>query len=333
MKRLRLTHGIALLALWSSAGSLSLHAQVHSSHKVLLEAELKPGQTLRYEIEATGSFLPISDAVGAMLNPPRGPCDYALASIVTLHPQPPDKDGNIPVEARYSETRTTSVRCSLFSEGDFEKRVAALQSRPVMFVIGPHGETAMSKDSGGYFKYWDGGELLHKVTQDLLQTEFAPQPVAEGASWKPRGQFAYSRDHALKDLEPGMVCPGIVTNVTNFGAFVDIGVHQDGLVHISQLADRFVKDPREVVSPGDRVTVRVLEVKREKNQIALTMKAERPQGAAASAPRAADAPSNKGPSGGGGGGKARFEKSAPAKPGAPAPFNNPFAALDKLRRR
>ena len=74
-----------------------------------------------------------------------------------------------------------------------------------------------------------------------------------------------------------MVCPGIVTNVTNFGAFVDIGVHQDGLVHISQLADRFVKDPREVVSPGDRVSVRVLEVKLDKNQIALTMKSERGQ--------------------------------------------------------
>ena len=74
-----------------------------------------------------------------------------------------------------------------------------------------------------------------------------------------------------------MVCPGIVTNVTNFGAFVDIGVHQDGLVHISQLADRFVKDPREVVSPGDRVTVRVLEVKLDKNQIALTMKSARAQ--------------------------------------------------------
>ena len=88
--------------------------------------------------------------------------------------------------------------------------------------------------------------------------------------------FAFRQDvHALKDLEPGMVCPGIVTNVTNFGAFVDIGVHQDGLVHISQLADRFVKDPREVVSPGDRVTVRVLEVKLDKNQIALTMKSER----------------------------------------------------------
>ena len=91
--------------------------------------------------------------------------------------------------------------------------------------------------------------------------------------------------HELKDLAPGMVCLGIVTNVTNFGAFVDIGVHQDGLVHISQLADRFVKDPREVVSPGDRVTVRVLEVHLAKSQIALTMKsaggAARPQTGAA----------------------------------------------------
>ena len=78
--------------------------------------------------------------------------------------------------------------------------------------------------------------------------------------------------HELKDLTPGMVCPGIVTNVTNFGAFVDIGVHQDGLVHISQLADKFVKDPRDVVSPGDRVSVRVMEVNLAKNQIALTMK-------------------------------------------------------------
>ena len=72
-----------------------------------------------------------------------------------------------------------------------------------------------------------------------------------------------------------MVCPGVVTNVTNFGAFVDIGVHQDGLVHLSQLADRFVKEPKDVVSPGDRVTVRVLEVNVDKKQIALTMRSER----------------------------------------------------------
>ncbi len=92
----------------------------------------------------------------------------------------------------------------------------------------------------------------------------------------PREQFqafAFREDiHSVSDLQPGMTCPGIVTNVTNFGAFVDIGVHQDGLVHISQLANRFVKDPREVVNPGDHVTVRVLEVNHDKQQIALTMK-------------------------------------------------------------
>lgn len=88
--------------------------------------------------------------------------------------------------------------------------------------------------------------------------------------------FQYREDiHELKDLKEGMMCPGIVTNVTNFGAFVDIGVHQDGLVHISQLSDKFVKDPGEVVSPGDRVQVRVLEVNLEKKQIALSMKKER----------------------------------------------------------
>lgn len=87
--------------------------------------------------------------------------------------------------------------------------------------------------------------------------------------------FQYREDiHEVKDLKQNMICPGIVTNVTNFGAFVDIGVHQDGLVHISQLSDTFVKDPREVVSPGDKVQVRVLEINFEKNQIALTMKKE-----------------------------------------------------------
>ena len=94
----------------------------------------------------------------------------------------------------------------------------------------------------------------------------------------PREQFVpfqYRDDiHELKDLKPAMECPGIVTNVTNFGAFVDIGVHQDGLVHISQLSDRFVRDPNEVVSPGDRVKVRVLEINIEKSQISLSMKTD-----------------------------------------------------------
>ena len=75
----------------------------------------------------------------------------------------------------------------------------------------------------------------------------------------------------VKDLKEAMICPGIVTNVTNFGAFVDIGVHQDGLVHISALSQKFVDDPRKVVNPGDQVTVRVLGVDRDKNQISLSM--------------------------------------------------------------
>ena len=76
----------------------------------------------------------------------------------------------------------------------------------------------------------------------------------------------------LRDLVPGMQLEGVVTNVANFGAFVDIGVHQDGLVHVSQLADRFVKDPRDVVRAGDIVTVRVVEVDAVRKRIALTMK-------------------------------------------------------------
>ena len=75
-----------------------------------------------------------------------------------------------------------------------------------------------------------------------------------------------------KDLKPEMILEGVVTNVTNFGAFVDIGVHQDGLVHISQMADKFVKDPRDVVKAGDVVKTKVVEVDLKRNRIALTMR-------------------------------------------------------------
>ena len=76
----------------------------------------------------------------------------------------------------------------------------------------------------------------------------------------------------LKDLTPGMVLEGAVTNVTNFGVFVDVGVHQDGLVHISMMSERFVKDPRELVKAGDVVKVKVLEVDLQRRRIALTMR-------------------------------------------------------------
>jgi uncharacterized protein len=85
----------------------------------------------------------------------------------------------------------------------------------------------------------------------------------------------------LADLQPGMVLEGVVTNVANFGAFVDVGVHQDGLVHVSRLADRFVKDPREVVKAGDIVKVAVLEVDLKRKRISLSMRRSETRVAAA----------------------------------------------------
>ena len=82
----------------------------------------------------------------------------------------------------------------------------------------------------------------------------------------------------LADLRPGMVLEGVVTNVANFGAFIDIGVHQDGLAHVSALADRFVKDPREVVKVGQVVKVRVVEVDLERRRIALSLRLDQPVG-------------------------------------------------------
>jgi uncharacterized protein len=78
--------------------------------------------------------------------------------------------------------------------------------------------------------------------------------------------------NSIDDLVPGMVLPGIVTNITAFGAFVDIGVHQDGLVHVSQLANKFVRDPKEVVKINQKVMVKVLEVDKDRKRVGLTMK-------------------------------------------------------------
>lgn len=92
----------------------------------------------------------------------------------------------------------------------------------------------------------------------------------------PRQQFEQLqfRDgiNSIEDLEEGMVLPGIITNVTNFGAFVDIGVHQDGLVHISQITNRFIRDPKQVVKVNQKVKVKVMQVDVERKRINLTMK-------------------------------------------------------------
>ena len=135
---------------------------------------------------------------------------------------------------------------------------------------------------------------------------------------EPFEHFSFDENvSTIQDLQPGMKLPGIVTNVTNFGAFVDVGVHQDGLVHISQLCDRFVKTPSDVVSVQQKVTVTVMEVDLARNRISLSMRSD-PDKATRSKAKAEN-PHRKRPAAG--------PKKPPqsAKPAGPKPFNNPFA--------
>jgi protein Tex len=99
-----------------------------------------------------------------------------------------------------------------------------------------------------------------------------------GRDPRPHFQVACFNDGVddIKDLQPGMVLEGTVSNVAQFGAFVDLGVHQDGLVHVSQLASKFVSDAREIVKTGQVVKVRVLEVDLPRKRISLTMKLDAP---------------------------------------------------------
>ena len=116
------------------------------------------------------------------------------------------------------------------------------------------------------------GDLGEPTLRDILAE-------LERPGRDPRGDFsppAFREDlRTLDDVRAGMVLQGVVTNVTAFGAFVDVGVHQDGLVHVSELSDRFVRDPAEVVEVGRRVTVRVLGVDLERRRLSLSMRAAR----------------------------------------------------------
>ncbi len=123
----------------------------------------------------------------------------------------------------------------------------------------------------------------------------------------------------IKDLQPGMILEGVVTNVANFGAFVDIGVHQDGLVHISALSNKFIDDPRKVVKAGDVVKVKVLEVDVPRKRIALTMRLDDEPGAA----RSSAAPA-----------RGDEQRRAPGRQSAPADLGGGAmaAAFAKLRK-
>lgn len=186
-----------------------------------------------------------------------------------------------------------------------------------------------------------GAQLLKKAAtfqeeigpytfQDLLEELEKP-----GRDPRPPFEAVFFREDVfeLKDLKVGLICPGIVTNVTNFGAFIDIGVHQDGLVHLSQIRDDFVKDPKQVLFPGDKVQVKVLGVDFAKKQISLSIKEalrNTPQGFSGSqkqghsssvgktSPHKASSPHKRG-------------GQASGKPAVPPPFHNPFSSLNALK--
>jgi len=197
------------------------------------------------------------------------------------------------------------------------KKILAATGKPVAALVGD-GATLRGLAPSAFADQSFGLPTVTDIIAELEKPGRDPRPSFRTAA------FADGVEK-IGDLRPGMRLEGVVTNVAAFGAFVDVGVHQDGLVHISMLADRFVKDPREVVKPGDVVQVRVLEVDAARKRIALSMRsdeAERParrEGPSQSAGRPAPRPP------------------APGRPhdsGRPqAPRSEPAGALaDALRR-
>ncbi len=182
------------------------------------------------------------------------------------------------------------------------ERILADLKRPAHDLIGDIA-TLKKLNPSTYTDHRFGLPTVRDILAELEKPARDPRPEFKTAEFKEGVE-------EIKDLRPGMVLEGTVTNVTNFGAFVDIGVHQDGLVHISMLANRFVKDPHEVVKAGEVVKVKVLEIDEKRKRIALTMRLEdaapRPRDAvprdfAQHVPRSTGQRTRSSQSGGGGG--------------------------------
>jgi uncharacterized protein len=155
--------------------------------------------------------------------------------------------------------------CSVHPEAyDVARKIVAACGRDIRAVMGD--TAALGRlDPHSFVDARFGLPTVKDILAELEKPGRDPRPEFKTAT------FAEGVNE-IKDLKVGMLLEGTVTNVAAFGAFVDIGVHQDGLVHVSQLADRFVKDPHEVVKAGDVVQVRVVEVDAARKRIALTMK-------------------------------------------------------------
>jgi uncharacterized protein len=196
------------------------------------------------------------------------------------------------------------------------ERIAADLSVPLTSLVG--NDDAVRRIEP---RRYVGGEVGLPTLEDIVAELRKPGRDPRDAFEAPQFREDVTE---LTDLKEGMTLQGTVTNVVAFGAFVDVGVHQDGLVHVSELSNRFVQDPNTVVRPGDRVTVRVLSVDVPRKRIALSMK---DPSAPAAQGRGSGASSRPGPGSapgarqGGGGGKA----GGASKPASPPPPREGFA--------
>ncbi len=212
------------------------------------------------------------------------------------------------------------------------ERIAKATGRPLTAMIGDRAFLTGLKP-GDYADDKFGVPTVSDILVELEKPGRDPRPDFKTAS------FADGVEK-LSDLKPDMKLEGVVTNVTNFGAFVDVGVHQDGLVHISQLADSFVKDPREIVKVGDVVHVRVMEVDVARKRIGLTMKSPNADAGRSDAGRA-EVGGARGERGGASGGmRSRSDQGGSAKrPHSAAPAkkekesDNAFAAAFKRAQK
>ncbi len=189
------------------------------------------------------------------------------------------------------------------------KRIAADTGRDIRSLIG----------DSAFLKRLDPKQFTDETFGLPTVTDILSELDKPGRDPRPEFKTAEFQEgvEKLSDLEPGMVLEGVVTNVTNFGAFVDIGVHQDGLVHISALSEKFVKDPYEVVKAGDIVKVKVMEVDIPRNRVGLSMRMSDTPGAKTDGPqRSGGKPRGNAP---------RSERHA--REDKPAPANAAMAAL------
>src|SRR5581483_2483716 len=151
------------------------------------------------------------------------------------------------------------------------RRILTATKSDIKALIG-NGEIVRQLNPGNFVDDAFGLPTVTDILRELEKPGRDPRPAFKAAVFKEGVE-------EIKDLERGMILEGTVTNVAAFGAFVDIGVHQDGLVHVSAMSKTFVKDPREVVKPGDIVKVKVLDVEVARKRISLTLRLDDEVGA------------------------------------------------------